>query len=148
MPFKCYPQPNIHHWKPEYGTFNQETDRLLVYIGWHDDKIILSWSTDERSTGGLVLAQEAIPENIAWHFGDKLDPFIYAPGETMQPELFVTQMDDNRLMFELTHPAYEGSFDTRGRVYRIHKVQRGRRRHSPTVAGHYHGITERNRHMS
>jgi len=150
MPFKYYPQPNVHHWKPDLTeSFNQETDRLLVYLDWDDEKIILAWWGDVKSASlGLVLAREAIPENIAWHFGDKLDPFMYALGETMQPELFVTQMDDDRLTFELAHPAYEGSFDTRGRVYRIHKVQQGRRRHSPKIAGHYHGITERDRHVS
>ena len=147
MPFNHYPQPNVHDWKPDYDTFDQDEERILVYLNW-GEKIICSWSSDERSTGGLVIAPEAIPDNLRSYFGDKLDPYEYAPGEFMQPLLFVYQNENNSLKIELAHPKFDGSFDTGGQVYRIHAVRRGRRRHSLEVAGYRRGITERQRRAS
>lgn len=90
-----------------------------------------------------MIAPEAIPDNLRSYFGDKLEPYEYAPGEFMQPLLFVYQNDDNSLKIELAHPKFESSFDTGGQVCRIHRVRRGRRRHSVEIAGYRRAITER-----
>lgn len=34
MPFNHYPQPNVGHWKPDYDTFDQDEERILVYLNW------------------------------------------------------------------------------------------------------------------
>lgn len=142
MPFNHHPQPNIRDWKPDYDSFDQETERLLVYTDW-DDRIILAWSSDERSTGSHIIAPEAIPENLRSYFGEMLAPYEYKPGEFVQSKLFVYQQDNNSLKIDLAHPVYSGSFDTSGHVCRVYRVQRGQRRHSLEVAGHRRPITKR-----
>lgn len=143
MPFRNYPQPNVHHWKPG-DHFDQEADRLLVKTSW-DDSIVLAWSSGDMSDGSLIVAPEVVPENVADHFGDVLDPFEYASGRTMTPYLYVTQLDDNRLSLVLAHPRYEGSFDTSGSVESIRPVKRSLKRYPDQIAGYTRRITERKR---
>ncbi len=121
MPFNEYPQPNVHTWRPDYDVFNWETDRLRIRTDW-DETVILAWSTKESVGGVLTIAPEAMPVNVANHFGNTLG---HEPGRTYQPMLHVIQRNDNGLTFYLTHPRFEGSFGMNGRVCHIRPVQRG-----------------------
>ena len=118
MPFVNNPPPDVRTWRPSQEDFNQATDRLMVKTLWNDT-LVLAWSTDEASTGGLILARDAMPQNIREHFDTMLEPLEYEPGQIVQPELFVTQQDNGRLRFELAHPDYEGHFTTGGQVSHI-----------------------------
>lgn len=134
MPFTNAPRPTINTWRPSHVGFDQANDRLFVRTS-EDEMIVLAWSSDQQSTGSFVLAREAIPRNLSEQFGDKLHTYEFAPGEFMQPELFVYQREDSTLKLELGHPAYVGEFDTTGRVVRIRAGWLGSRKHSETIAG-------------
>lgn len=143
MPFKEFPQPNVHHWKPDEN-FDHHIDRLHVATNWHDF-VVLAWTTDDRSDGGLIVAPEAVPENVTEHFRGYLEPFEYARDEKVQPYLYVNQLDDGRLEFRLAHPMYEGSFETSGSVLHIRPTLRNLRRRPDSIAGYTRPVTEHKR---
>lgn len=142
MPFKEYPQPNVHVWLPPHRGFSQADDRLLVETTWND-YVLLSWSSDDRFTGRLIVAPEAVPVNVALFLRGMLEAYEHAIGVTIQPTLDVTQTDDNRLEFALNHPRYQGRFYSEGTVDHVRAIKRGRKPPPTTFAGRRPVVSER-----
>jgi len=131
MPFKEFPRPSINTWGPD-DDFDWAEDRLYVELNWHDDSLILAWSSDDDA-GGLVIAHEAVPDNLlrwVYNMTDMRDH----PTELM---FFVRQSPDtNVLIIELIHPVYYGKFVTSGGVCNVRPLVGGEF-YSDELAGHW-----------